>query len=61
MMALIDDNMTVIANIVFDDTIADQTLDNRNIQLPVGLRRPPPTRPISRLLMFRNVDSRSTH
>ena len=31
-MALVDDDMTVFANVIFDDTIADQALYNRNIQ-----------------------------
>src|SRR2546422_7835707 len=33
MMALVDDDMTVFANVVLDHTIADQTLYNRNVQL----------------------------
>jgi hypothetical protein len=32
MMALVDDDMTVLANVIFNHAIANQTLYNRHVQ-----------------------------
>ena len=61
MMALVDDHMAVFGDAIIHDALADQTLNDADVNVPVGLLRPPPIRPIDFAGISRNVDSRSTH
>ncbi len=60
-MALVKHQMTIIGHQIGHLTSAHETLDQRNIDDPVGLRRPPPMTPICFGSISRNVSRRSTH
>ena len=45
-VALVDDEVAVVGHAVVHDALAHQALNERHVELPVGLRFPPPIRPI---------------
>jgi hypothetical protein len=60
MLALIDDEMPVVADKIVNLTLSYETLNKRNV-IPVGRRLPPPIVPILVRDISRKVDRRSTH
>ena len=61
-VALVDDDVSVVADAIVHDALLDEALDDGNVDESRRLAlRPPPMRPIDFAGRPRNVESRSTH
>src|SRR6476661_641951 len=61
MVAFIDDHLAVLGDAIVHDIFPDEALNNRHIEEPRRLLRPPPMRPIDLVGRSRNVARRSIH